>query len=121
MAVIWGTGIAKVLAGLLALALFQPWAKSVPRWMLHGVAWVTGVGFSLYGAASFIQHALMLGRVIALPAGLGVAAARWHLFLWDPWWVAGGVLFVMAAWLARRPSTVNEQMKRRPLHSQRAG
>jgi hypothetical protein len=26
----------------------------------------------------------------------------WYLVLWDPWWVLGGVLYLTAAWFARR-------------------
>ncbi|HEV2404232.1 MAG TPA: hypothetical protein VGR88_02200 [Ktedonobacterales bacterium] len=39
----------------------------------------------------------MVSGVIATPAGLGTTAARWHLYLWDPWWLLGGVLIIVAA------------------------
>jgi hypothetical protein len=35
--------------------------------------------------------------VLDVPDGLGEAAARWHLALWDPWWITGGVLILVAA------------------------
>jgi hypothetical protein len=47
----------------------------------------------LYGGASFLQHLLMLTGALALPAGLGRVGAQWHLTLWDPWWLFGGLLF----------------------------
>lgn len=94
---LWLTGIFKLLAGLLALALFQPWAAIFPQRLRLAAAWALGLGLLLYGLASFIQHLLMLTSVVPLPAGLGAYAARWHLALWDPWWMLGGLLFLLAA------------------------
>jgi hypothetical protein len=91
--------VVKALGGLVALALVQPWGRRLPRWFLCAAAWGGGLAL-LYGAASLVQHALMLAGVIAVPAGLGRTAARWHLLLWDPWWILGGVLFVATAWLS---------------------
>ncbi len=36
------------------------------------------------------------------PEVLGEQAARWHLLLWDPVWLLGGVLFLAAALHHRR-------------------
>ena len=76
----------------------------MPRWRLRAAAWAGGGLALLYGAASLVQHALMLTGVIAAPARLGRIAARWHLLLWDPWWILGGVLFVATAWLTGQSS-----------------
>jgi hypothetical protein len=94
---LWGAGIAKVIGGLVALALVRPWGRAFPRRLLLIAAWVGGGGALLYGTALFIQHGLMLAGILAIPAGLGPVAARWHLLLWDPWWVSGGLLFVVTA------------------------
>jgi hypothetical protein len=56
----------------------------------------------LYGAVSFVNHALMVTGAIDAPESLGGSAARWHLIVWDPWWVLGGALFVLAAQNHRR-------------------
>lgn len=102
IALVWATGILKAIGGVVALALVQSWGKVMPRWLLLAAAWGGGVLALLYGAASLLQHALMVAGVIATPAGLGAAAARWHLLLWDPWWLLGGILFLVAAWFNRR-------------------
>lgn len=98
----WAVGVAKFIGGLLPLAAVQPWGKRVPRWLLLTCLWAGGIGMTLYGMASFVQHALMMTGVIALPAGLGRVGARWHLVLWDPWWTLGGILFLATARLANR-------------------
>jgi hypothetical protein len=101
----WGTVALKVLAGLLALALVRPWGRSVPRRLLLTAAWGAGALMALYaGTASLVQHGLMAAGTLSIPAGLGATALRWHLVLWDPWWLLGGLLFVAAAWSYQRRS-----------------
>jgi hypothetical protein len=36
-------------------------------------------------------------------AGVAVTEGiRWHAQLWDPWWLLGGILFLLAAWQYQR-------------------
>jgi hypothetical protein len=102
LAIVWITGFLKVVAGVLALALVQPWGRQAPRWALLIGGWGAGALFLVYGAANLVQDALIVAGLIPTPAGLGAVAARWHLFLWDPWWLLGGVLFALATWLFSR-------------------
>jgi len=44
----------------------------------------------------------MVAGVIRILAGLGHTAAVWHVLLWDPWWLMGGILFIIAAWSCGR-------------------
>lgn len=97
---LWGFGIIKAIGGVVALALVQPWGREIPRRLLLAAAWVGGAVALLYGAALLIQHGLMLLGATTIPAGLGRTAARWHLVLWDPWWMLGGILFILTAWFA---------------------
>lgn len=106
VALIWGTGALKVIAGLVALALVCSWGRLVPRWLLLIAAWSACAVMALYeGAASWVQHGLMAAGAIGIPAGLGATALRWHLVLWDPWWLLGGVLFGAATWSYQRRSS----------------
>jgi hypothetical protein len=103
IAILWITGALKLVAGLLALALVRPWGRLLPRWLLLGAGWTAFAIMALYeGAASLLQHALMVTGAIATPAGLGETSARWHLFLWDPWWLLGGLLVGLAIWQYQR-------------------
>ncbi|MBA2277703.1 MAG: DUF3995 domain-containing protein [Chloroflexia bacterium] len=101
--VVFATGVLKVLGGLLALALVQPWGRRFRRWPRR-LAWAAGGFLTLYGAALLVQHGLMLTGAVATPDVLGATAARWHFWLWDPWWLVGGILFGLAAWCCRRES-----------------
>jgi len=105
IAALWGIGALKLLGGLLALALVRPWGRVLPRWMLLTAAWGGGILMVLYGGASWVQEGLMVSGVIRIPAGLGPTAARWHVLLWDPWWLLGGILFIIAAWSYGRRTT----------------
>jgi hypothetical protein len=98
LAIVWITGVLKVVAGVVALALVQPWGQRIPRSALLLAGWGAGTLFLVYGAANLVQDALIVLGAIPTPTGLGAVAARWHLCLWDPWWLLGGVLFALASW-----------------------
>lgn len=104
VATLWATGALKALAGLLALALVRGWGSLVPRWILLVAAWGVGALLSLYGGANLGVRGLMAVGVMSTPESMHSAAARWHLLLWDPWWLLGGVLFGVAAWGYQRGS-----------------
>ncbi len=87
-----------LIATLLALALVRPWGQRFPRRLLLVTAWG--------GAALFVFHAvpaipdwviLALGRHAAL-----TPMDRFDLFLYEPWFLVGGILFGMAAWCFQR-------------------
>ncbi len=93
------TGGLKVIAGVLALALVQPWGRHIPRWLLRLAAWGAGLLFLGYGVINTIQHAMMIVDPTKIGELLGsVDAVRWHLALWDPFWMVGGLLFIAAAY-----------------------
>ncbi|HWE64116.1 MAG TPA: DUF3995 domain-containing protein [Chloroflexota bacterium] len=105
IALLWATGVLKVLLGILALALVCPWGRLLPRLPLLVTVWGASAVMALYeGLASLVQHALMAAGVVDVPQGLGETAMRWHLLLWDPWWLLGGILLGVAAWGYQRRS-----------------
>jgi hypothetical protein len=97
VAELWVTAILKVLGGLLALALAQPRWDLVPARALGIAGWIAGGLITLYGAGNLIQHGLMEAGAVDTPDDLGSEAVTWHLALWDPWWLLGGILFLLAA------------------------
>lgn len=102
VAELWVTAVLKVLGGLLALALAQPQQDLIPRRALGIAGWIAGGLITLYGAANLVQHGLMEAGAVDTPDGLGSEAVTWHLALWDPWWLLGGILFLLAAREYRR-------------------
>ena len=100
--VVWATAGLKALAGMLALVLVRPWGRLLPRRGLIAAVWAAGVLLTLYGGANLIDHGRMVAGLRPTPEVLGQQAARWHLLLWDPVWLLGGVLFLAAAWQHQR-------------------
>ena len=91
-----GTAVlAKVAAGLLALALVRPWGRRLPRWGLFGVAAVVGVLLVLYGGVLEIIGLLVLAGLIDA-GGADRAMVGWHVAVWDLWFLAWGLLMCVA-------------------------
>jgi Protein of unknown function (DUF3995) len=94
-------GIAKLALGLLALALVERPRLPLPRRAVVVLAWLAGIGLTLYGAVLTVEKALMKLDVIDVPQSLGDDRVGWYLFFWDPLWLIGGILFLLAAASAR--------------------
>jgi hypothetical protein len=97
VAVLWLTGILKLGAGLLALALVRPWGRLLPRWLLRGSAWATGALLIFYGGTGLARSVPVLTGAVTVPEPVDRTVLRWHVFLWQPYWLAGGILFAAAA------------------------
>ncbi len=102
MAALWISAIIKVVSGFVALALIQPWGSRVPRWILLILAWGAGTLLFVHGGLYFAVGVLALSGTIhvSTPA----AVLHWYTFLWGPWWLLGGLLFLLAAWSSVRRS-----------------
>jgi hypothetical protein len=97
-------GVLKVAGGLLALALVRPWGRAVPRRLLLGAAWAASVVLTGYGGLLVVVGALVLTGVL-IPAGpVDRTALRWHVLVWDLWFLVWGLLLGVAAWQFGRES-----------------
>jgi len=88
--------VAKVAGGLLALALVRPWGRAVPRrWLLLGS---TGASVLLvaYGGLNVLAGALVLSGVMHPAGSVDRTALRWHVAVWDLWFLVWGILLAMA-------------------------
>lgn len=99
----WATVVIKVIGGLLALGTIQRWGQVIPRTLLLVLMIGAGVLLTLYGVAGFVEKALMLSGVIDIPESMGRGPAWWYLVFWEPWWILGGVLFLLTAVAMRSP------------------
>ena len=89
--------LAKVLGGLLALALVRPWGRVVVprRWLLIGSA-AASVLLVAYGGLNVLLGALVLSGVIHPAGGVDPTALRWHVGVWDLWFLMWGILLALA-------------------------
>jgi hypothetical protein len=91
--------LAKVAGGLLALALAlaRPWRWVVPRgWLLAGSAGASAL-LVVYGGLNVLLGALVLSGVIHPTGSVDRTALRWHVGVWDLWFLVWGILLALAA------------------------
>jgi hypothetical protein len=105
---------AKVIGSLLALALVRPWGRLIPRrWLLIGSAAVSAL-LVIYGGLNVLGGALVLSGVIRPSETADRTALRWHVAVWDLWFLVWGILLALAAGgFRRRTTTTNPRGTRR--------
>ena len=101
-AALWLSVFIKVISGVVVLALIQPWGRRIPRWLLLMLAWGAGTLLFVHGGLFFVVGVLALSGTIRV--GTPLLVLRWYTFLWGPWWLAGGMLFLLVAWIVLRRS-----------------
>jgi len=99
-----GAGVLKVAGGLLALALVRPWGRVIPRRLLGGAAWTASVVLTCYGGLLVAVGAMVLTGLISPAGPVDRTALRWHVLLWDLWFLVWGLLLGVAAWQYGRDS-----------------
>src|SRR3984885_6815660 len=98
--------LAKVAGGLLALALVRPWGRAVPRrWLLGGSAAVSLL-LVAYGGINVLAGSLVLSGVIHPAGSVDRTALRWHVGLWDLWFLVWGILLALAVAGYRRRAPI---------------
>src|SRR5215470_12758381 len=102
IAVLWIAALLKVFSGFVALALIRPWGSRVPRWILLLLVWGAGTLLFVHGGLFFAVGVLALSGAISYRTPATVL--HWYTFLWGPWWLLGGILFLIAAWIYVRRS-----------------
>jgi hypothetical protein len=99
-----GAGLLKVAGGLLALALVRPWGRAIPRRLLGGAAWAASVVLTAYGGLLVAVGTLVLTGLISPSGPVDRTALRWHVLLWDLWFLVWGLVLGVAAWQYGRES-----------------
>jgi Protein of unknown function (DUF3995) len=87
---------AKAAGGLLALALVRPWGRMVPRrWLLVASSAASALLVG-YGGLNVLAGALVLLDVIHPAGQVDRTALRWHVGVWDLWFLVWGILLTLA-------------------------
>lgn len=97
VAFVWLTAIVKLAMVGLAVFLLYPRHGFIPHKLVRIGAWTAGIVCVVYGGLNLAARGVMALGVIPTPESMYSTAATWHLLLWDPWWVLGGILFIWAA------------------------
>jgi hypothetical protein len=91
------TVVAKLVAALLALALLGRPPRPV-RWL----AGLAGGLLTLWGGANVLVGGVALTGVLDLGTVTDPRALRWHVLLWDAWFLVWGVALLVAVWTTWR-------------------
>lgn len=100
---LWGTTALCAAGVLFGLALVQPWAHIVPRWLLF----VDAAGASgLFLLRFAIGELSVAGYLLGLRSTAAFGPTQWaelhsYTYLWSPYFLLGSILFGMAAWQLR--------------------
>ncbi|HKA95187.1 MAG TPA: DUF3995 domain-containing protein [Streptosporangiaceae bacterium] len=87
--------VLKVAGGLLALALVRPWGRAIPRrWLLICSAGASAV-LTGYGGLLVAAGALVLSGAVHTGSA-DRTALRWHVAVWDMWFLVWGLLLAVA-------------------------
>ncbi len=95
---LWAVVLLKLVASALPLASLS--ARLDRRWttIARRLTIVEAVILTLYGLVLSAAGWLVQAGVIAHGAGADRRALAWHAFLWDPWFLAWGLLVCATLW-----------------------
>jgi hypothetical protein len=96
------TVVLKVVAGILAIALAQSDAGGTRRRFVLYANGLAAAILCLWGAANVVVGALVLAGAIEPSADADRRAIRWHVFVWDMWFLVWGVALAIAVAAAHR-------------------
>jgi Protein of unknown function (DUF3995) len=94
--------LVKAAAGLLALALTRPWRTAVGARLLLAANALASLALILWGGINVAVGALVLGEVIVPADDVDEHALRWHVFVWDLWFLVWGLSLAVATARYRR-------------------
>ena len=94
--------VAKAIGGALALALVRPWGRAVPRRWLLLLGAAASALLVVYGGLAVLAGGLVLAGAIHPAGGVDRMALRWHVGLWDLWFLVWGILLALATASYRR-------------------
>jgi Protein of unknown function (DUF3995) len=96
------TVLLKVAAGILSLALVRVSVGGRRRRFLLLANGVASAILCVWGGANVIVGALVLSGAITSSADVDRHALRWHVFVWDMWFLVWGLGLAVAVAAARR-------------------
>jgi hypothetical protein len=88
--------VLKLTGALLALAFARPWGRRLPRRLLLIAGTGAAAVLVLYGGVQVIGEALVETGAIRPSGHVDWRALRWHLGVWDLWFLIWGVAVVVA-------------------------
>jgi uncharacterized membrane protein YeaQ/YmgE (transglycosylase-associated protein family) len=113
-------GVLCVIGAMVGLALTHPWGRHLPRWLMLFFAWFGGVMLTLHALYGYVIHGLAAADLVSWTqiqrwAGAPVvpiadeavrSLVRENMLVWNPWFLLGGILYLVVARHAGRGAPV---------------
>lgn len=90
-----------LLGALLALSLVRPWGLAFPRRLLSACGWGVSAVLLFHSGPTLVWGMLVAAGLIDDDP---TVLERWSLFVYEPWFFVGGLLYGAAAWRHGRRS-----------------
>ncbi|TJY43859.1 DUF3995 domain-containing protein [Cohnella pontilimi] len=107
--IVWLTGILKLVGGLLLGTMLGNWEHKFFIKTVYFVAFVSGILLFLYGLVNF--STVLLSIINLLEMKIDSYAKWWRLLFWEPYWMLGGILYIISsrrfAMKSKRPRQVS--------------
>lgn len=91
-----GVTLLKVAAGVLALALARPFGARLGARPLIGINSLAALALVLWGGINVVAGALVLGGIVTTANEADESALRWHVLVWDLWFLLWGLALALA-------------------------
>jgi hypothetical protein len=91
----------KVLAGVLAIRLAEAPAAGRRRRLVPALNGLASAVLCVWGGANVVVGALVLGGAITPSGDVDRRALRWHVLVWDVWFLVWGLVLALALLAAR--------------------
>ncbi|USG64393.1 DUF3995 domain-containing protein [Brevibacillus ruminantium] len=95
--IVWATGVVKLGGVLLLFCLMRKGSSrlKISKW-LSIMSMLAGIFMILYGVGNFIT--ISFSAIHVLDFDLEPYAIKWRLLFWEPFWIVGGIFYVLAGY-----------------------
>lgn len=91
---VWATAVAKLLGAVFLLLLLKRKLSAKRTKIIKVLCAAAGIFMILYGVGNFIT--VSLAGLHVLQFDLSAYALKWRLIFWEPFWVVGGIFYLLS-------------------------
>lgn len=95
---LWGAALLLCAGAVIGVSLARARSAGLARSMISAGGWFVGAGLLARGA---VVQVVLLTDAAGVASSAGQSQTTWSLALWNPWFIVGGIAFLLAASSAR--------------------